>query len=118
ARDPQGRGAEALGVDGPGDAAARGGVVMGARAAVSVMVTALVCGVACGGAKPGGEPAEGVEKPALEAWAPPIADVPKLAGAVLAIAEDMDGVLWFGTSEGVNRYDPKSGAWSAFTSKD
>jgi ligand-binding sensor domain-containing protein len=96
-------------------------VVVKAVWAALALVMALVCGMGCkGGGKAGDEGALGVDNPKLEAWDVPIGEVPELlSGNVRAVAVEKGGALWFGTYEGgVSRYDPKSGAWTTFTTKD
>jgi hypothetical protein len=84
--------------------------------AILVLWMMLLCGVGCREeGKADDDGAQGIESPSVEAWAVPVAEVPRLlSGNVRAIAVDGAGALWFG-GDGVSWYDPRSGAWATFT---
>jgi ligand-binding sensor domain-containing protein len=79
---------------------------------VLALCVVLVCGMGCRGGD--------TDKPRLDAWTVPVAEVPKLLSALVpTIVVDKTGAVWFGTDgRGVSRYDPKTGAWATFTQKD
>src|SRR5690348_937521 len=91
-----------------------GAMILRALWPVFALVVVLVCGLGCGRGK------ARLEKPRLDPWSVPVAEVPLLlSGDVEAIAVDGNGALWFGTrGGGVSRYDSETGAWTTFTEKD
>ena len=79
-------------------------------AVLAVLVVAL--GAELGGVEPYNPV---VSDPVLEGWR--WRSFPELKGAGLrCIAESSDGAMWFGTDEGVRRYDGR--AWQRFTTGD
>jgi ligand-binding sensor domain-containing protein len=93
---------------------------LGAVVLLLLLVVVLPFGAGCWDKEESaGEKPSGVERPRLEAWALPLVDGPELlSNDVQAIFSDSAGILWFGTADGISRYNPKSGAFQTFTKKD